>query len=110
MGITVLVVDLLSNEEQGSAGAEAVVSFHALNQHVMIRHDDRIQTCFYRGLCDVFVCAASIRVACVHVQVDDDFVHETSNIFAQPPSPAAYSQVTHGIAGDGDVSEGYTSS
>ena len=60
MGITVLVVDFLSDEEQDAAGRDAVISFHALNKDVMIRHNDRIQTCFYRGLRDVFVCAASI--------------------------------------------------
>src|SRR5512142_1282454 len=86
LGIAVLVVDLLSNQEQDTACAErtrwwardAVISLHALNEHVMIRHDHNIQTCFNGSLCDIFMGSGPIREAGVHVQVDDNFVHEAS--------------------------------
>ena len=69
-------VDFLSNQEQDPARSAAVVSFHALHQHVMVRHDNDIQPALHRGLGDVFVCTATVRVTGVHVQIDNDFVHK----------------------------------
>jgi hypothetical protein len=40
----------------------------------------------------------------MHMQIDDDFVHETSVFLLWLPSPAAIS-VMNSIAGDGDASE-----
>ena len=73
----ILVVDFLSNQEQDSVRADAVVSFHALHQDVVIRHDDGIQSRFEGGVGDILVGAGAVRVACMHMQVDDDFVHRS---------------------------------
>jgi hypothetical protein len=64
---TVLVMDFLSNEEQDAVGSDAVVSFHALNKHVMIRHNDSVQARFNGSPRDVLVCSTPIRVAGMHV-------------------------------------------
>ncbi len=76
--ITVLVVDLLSDQEQDTVAGDAVISLHALDQHIMVRHDDGIHACFDGGMGDILVCACPVGVACMHVQIDDDFVHLTS--------------------------------
>src|ERR671925_477879 len=73
--VTVLVVDLLSNQKQDTTTTRTVVFLHALNEHVMIRHNDRIEARFKGGLRDVLVRARPIGVARVHMQVDDDFMH-----------------------------------
>jgi hypothetical protein len=81
----VLVVDFLSNQEQDAVSpkrrrrADAVVSFHALDKGIVIRDDNGIQSRFDGGIGNVLVSSGSIRVAGVHVQVYDDFVHETSS-------------------------------
>ena len=71
-----LVVDLLPDQEQDPVRPAAVISRHTLYQHIMVCHDDRIQPGLHSGSRDIFMRAAAVRVTCVHVQVDDDFVHK----------------------------------
>ena len=56
----VLVVDFLSNQEQDPAACEAVVSFHALHEYVVVCHNDGIQACINGGLGDILVCAGPV--------------------------------------------------
>jgi hypothetical protein len=79
--IPILIVDFLSNQEQDAVSSDPIISLHTLNQHIVIRHDNRIQTGFNGGVGDILVRASSIREAGMHVQIDDNFVHGSS-IFA----------------------------
>ncbi len=58
--ITVLVVDFLSNQKQDPAASEAVVSFHTLNEHVVVCHNDRIQACLDGSLGNILMRSGSI--------------------------------------------------
>ena len=73
--VTVLVMDLLPDQQQDAVPGDTVISLQTLYQHVMIRDDDYIQPCFNGRMGDILVSTGAIRVAGMHVQVDDDFVH-----------------------------------
>jgi len=70
-----LVVDFLSNQEQDSAWPATVVSFHALHQHIVIRHDDHIHSGFQCGGGDILMYSTSIGVSGMHMEIHDNFVH-----------------------------------
>jgi hypothetical protein len=78
--VTALVVDLLSNQEQDAVAADAVISLHTLNQDIMVGHNDSLQPRFYGSLRNILVGARPVGVDRVHVQINDNFVHETSSI------------------------------
>jgi hypothetical protein len=65
--ITGLVVDFLSNQEQNPAWSAAIVSFHALYQHIMVAYDDRVQPSLQGGMDNIFMRATSVRETSVHM-------------------------------------------
>ena len=48
-------------------------------EHLMVGHDDGIQARLHGGLGNILMRSAAIRVACMHMQINDDFVHATSS-------------------------------
>jgi hypothetical protein len=72
----------------------------------MIRDDDCIQTCFDGGMGNILMGSGPVRIACMHVQVDDDFVHETSfaQELAKDAVPDGVRCCTNSIATDDDAS------
>jgi hypothetical protein len=72
----VLVMDFLTDQEQDAAAADSVVSLQPLNQHVVICHNDRVQSRFDGSIGDLLMGPRPIGVTRVHVQIDDDFVHD----------------------------------
>jgi hypothetical protein len=76
LGHPVLVVDFLTDQEQDAAAANPVVPLQTLNQHVVIRHNDCVESRFDGSIGDFLMGTRPIGVTRVHVQVDDDFVHD----------------------------------
>jgi hypothetical protein len=70
-----LVVDFLSNEHEHALVPVAVAALEVFDQHVVIGDDDRVQTGSDGCRGNIRVQAGPIRVACVHVQVNSNFLH-----------------------------------
>ena len=75
--VAVLVVQLLPDQHQHPSVQFLVIALETLHQDVVIGDDDGIQSGLNGSAHDVLVRATAVRVAGVHVQIDDDFVHRS---------------------------------
>jgi len=73
--VPILIVDFLADQHQESSVPFPVIAFQSVHKDVVVSHNDNIYAGIESGFGNIFVRAASVRVACVHMQVDDNFVH-----------------------------------
>jgi hypothetical protein len=72
--LSCLVVDLLSRQKENSLTVKVTVSIHPIDPDIVVRDDDKIETCLDSGEGDVLMAAMPIRITCVCMQVADVFV------------------------------------
>ena len=78
--IPILIVHFLSNQHQHPAAPVPDIALNAVDKHVVVGDDDGIQAAAEGGRGNIVMTAAAIRVAGVHVQVYDDFMHENRRL------------------------------
>ncbi len=70
-----LIVNFLTDQHEDLFIFFLVIAFKTLNQYIVIGYDHGIHTCRKSSFGDVLMRSASIRVACMHMQIDNDFRH-----------------------------------
>ena len=73
--ITVLVVDFLASNYEGSFVPDLTISIHSLHPNVMIGNQKDIHACFKSRTAKIGVDARAIRVGGMHVQINNQFIH-----------------------------------
>lgn len=73
--VAVLVMHFLADEHEDFPPVAGNVAPHVAHKHIVIGHDDCVEARLESGRGNVTMAAASIGIAGVHMQVDDDLVH-----------------------------------